>query len=150
MFIINAVSVINEQMFSELPVTQDHRDYMAQQGRGSSIIGPNGEILAGPMGPEEGILYADVERDTLVSPKIVQDFAGHYNRFDLLSLSITRHAPPALRLSEVPFRGETESGPAAEIVDLSVREAVSPPPRLGDHSTRPREIAQDWSAERVR
>jgi nitrilase len=114
-FVINAVSVINEQMFAELPVTQGHRDYMAQQGRGSSIIGPSGEFLAGPMGPEEGILYADVGRDMLVSPKIVQDFAGHYNRFDLLSLSITRSVPRALRAPEPPFSDAMESVPA-EIV----------------------------------
>lgn len=122
-FIINAVSVINDQMFRELPVTQQHRDYMAGQGRGSSIIGPSGEILAGPMGNEEGILYADVDRDALVSPKVVQDFAGHYNRFDLLNLSLTRTVPRAIRAA-APGSGnggqDSASLFAAEIVNLSV------------------------------
>jgi hypothetical protein len=95
-FVINAVSVINEEMLLSLPVTEQHRTYMAQQGRGSSIIGPSGEFLAGPMGNEESILYADVDRGALVSPKVVQDFAGHYNRFDLLSLSLTRTVPRSI------------------------------------------------------
>lgn len=99
-FVINAVSTINEEMFKQLPMTEQHRAYMAQQGRGSSIIGPSGEFLAGPMGNEEGILYADVALADLVSPKVVQDFAGHYNRFDLLHLSLTRQAPRAIDIAE--------------------------------------------------
>jgi len=120
-FVINAVGVISEQMFAELPLTQAHRDYLKLQGRGSSIVGPSGEFLAGPMGPEEGILYADVDRDMLVSPKVVQDFAGHYNRFDLLSLSVTRSVPPALRTSEEAYEGDAP----AEFVYLSIRRELS-------------------------
>lgn len=125
-FIINAVSVINEQMLNELPVTQAHRDYMAGQGRGSSIVGPSGEFLAGPMGSEEGILYADVDRDALVSPKIVQDFAGHYNRFDLLSLSVTRKVPRSLKEVEPNFeRANANTSLSAEFVELSVSDELT-------------------------
>jgi hypothetical protein len=95
-FIINAVSTINDEMLDLLPVTQEDRAYMSGQGRGSSIIGPSGEFLAGPMGSEEGILCAEVDLGDLVSPKVVQDFAGHYNRFDLLSLSLTRTVPASI------------------------------------------------------
>jgi aliphatic nitrilase len=109
-FVINAVSVINDEMLRSLPVTEQHRAYMAQQGRGSSIIGPSGEFLAGPMGQEEDILYADVDRSALVSPKIVQDFAGHYNRFDLLSLSLTRTVPRSLETAASDHdKGNTHS-----------------------------------------
>jgi nitrilase len=143
-FIINAVSVINEQMLHELPVTQLHRDYMAGQGRGSSIIGPSGEYLAGPMGNEEGILYADVDRDALVSPKIVQDFAGHYNRFDLLSLSVTRSVPRAIRETE-PGSDRTSSGASlsADFVGLSIAEEVSGALQLrqnDDAGARPKKV----------
>jgi aliphatic nitrilase len=125
-FVINAVSVINDQMLEELPVTQRHREYMSGQGRGSSIIGPSGEFLAGPMGPEEGILYADVDRDALVSPKIVQDFAGHYNRFDLLSLSVVRSVPGAIREGlEVSDGREEPLSIRSEVVDLGIGEGMS-------------------------
>jgi nitrilase len=99
-FVINAVSTINEEMLKQLPVTELHRSYMAKQGRGSSIVGPSGDFLAEPMGSEEGILYASVSLADLVSPKVVQDFAGHYNRFDLLSLSLTRTVPRSIKIAE--------------------------------------------------
>ena len=99
-FVINAVGAINEDMLKQLPLTDTHRAYMAKQGRGSSIIGPSGDFLAGPMGPEEGILYADVALADLVSPKVVQDFAGHYNRFDLLHLSLTRSVARRIEIAE--------------------------------------------------
>ena len=121
-FIINAVSVISEQMFDELPLTQQHRDYMAEQGRGSSIVGPSGEFLAGPMGNDEGILYADVDRDALISPKIVQDFAGHYNRFDLLSLSLKRTTPRAIKPAIEDMNKDPRDAALfiEEIVDVSL------------------------------
>jgi aliphatic nitrilase len=109
-FVINAVSTINDEMFRTLPVTDVHRAYMAQQGRGSSIIGPSGEFLAGPMGNEDGILYADVLLSDLVSPKVVQDFAGHYNRFDLLSLSVTRSVPRSMTVAAEPRAGDRRRG----------------------------------------
>jgi aliphatic nitrilase len=99
-FVINAVSTINEEMLRQLPVTELHRSYMAKQGRGSSIIGPSGDFLAEPMGSEEGILYASVSLGDLVSPKVVQDFAGHYNRFDLLSLSLKRNVARSINIAE--------------------------------------------------
>jgi hypothetical protein len=52
------------------------------------------------MGPEEGILYADVALADLVSPKVVQDFAGHYNRFDLLQLSLTRRVSRRIEIAD--------------------------------------------------
>ena len=109
-FVINAVSAINEEMLRSLPVTEQHRTYLEQQGRGSSIIGPSGEFLAGPMGQEEDILYADVDRGALVSPKVVQDFGGHYNRFDLLSLSLTRTVPRSIAPTALDHdKGDTHS-----------------------------------------
>jgi nitrilase len=112
-FIINAVGAINEDMLKQLPLTDAHRAYMAKQGRGSSIIGPSGDFLAGPMEKEEGILYANASLDDLISPKVVQDFAGHYNRFDLLSLSLTRQVPRSIEIAEKNF-------------DPSMRAATSP------------------------
>ena len=53
-FVINAVSVINEEMFRSLPVTEQHRTYLEQQGRGSSIIGPSGEFLGRSDGTRRG------------------------------------------------------------------------------------------------
>jgi nitrilase len=132
-FVINAVSTINEEMFRSLPVTEQHRAYMRQQGRGSSIIGPSGEFLAGPIGEEETILYADVDQGMLISPKIVQDFAGHYNRFDLLKLSLTRAVPPSI-VSAQSDNGNDDSQRDESLTTglkrMSDRQELPPPRRL--------------------
>jgi nitrilase len=124
-FVINAVGTISEEMFKQLPLTETHRAYMAKQGRGSSIIGPSGDFLAGPLGNEEGILYADVALADLVSPKVVQDFAGHYNRFDLLHLSLTRSVPRRIEIA-----GE-HSDASRQAATSTIRAVASPEARLG-------------------
>jgi aliphatic nitrilase len=50
-------------------------------------------IIAGPMGPEEGILYADCNLDLAIQMKLRHDFAGHYNRPDIFQLHVNRAAP---------------------------------------------------------
>ena len=60
---------------------------------GSTIISPGGKIIAGPMGPEEGILYADIDLEEGMRGKLVHDFAGHYNRPDIFQLHVNRAAP---------------------------------------------------------
>jgi nitrilase len=132
-FVINAVSTINDEMFRSLPVTEQHRAYVAHQGRGSSIIGPTGEFLAGPIGKEETILYADVDRGMLISPKIVQDFAGHYNRFDLLSLSLTRTVPRSIVNAQSDYDNnnlQTAASLTSGLKRMSDRQELSPPRRL--------------------
>lgn len=53
----------------------------------SAIIDPWGEIIAGPLA-DEGILYADIDRQKLLSAKIACDPAGHYSRPDLFRLDV--------------------------------------------------------------
>ena len=57
------------------------------------IVNPLSRILAGPMGAEEGILYADCDLQVGVQAKLRHDFAGHYNRPDIFQLQINRAAP---------------------------------------------------------
>ena len=56
---------------------------------GSMIIKPGGSVIAGPMGSEEGILYAEVDLEDTVRGKLVHDFAGHYNRADVFQLNVS-------------------------------------------------------------
>jgi nitrilase len=53
---------------------------------GSCIVGPLGDILAGPVYGEETILTATLDRDDIVRGKYDLDVAGHYGRPDILSL----------------------------------------------------------------
>ncbi|WWC89301.1 uncharacterized protein L201_004222 [Kwoniella dendrophila CBS 6074] len=51
---------------------------------GTSIIGPLGQILAGPLWDKEGIVNAELDLDSLHGAKLDFDVAGHYSRHDLL------------------------------------------------------------------
>jgi nitrilase len=101
-FVINAVGLVSDEMRQLLPVTDADREFLDHVHGGSSIIGPTGQILAGPMGLEEGILYADADLDDIIGPKIVQDFAGHYNRADILQLHINPTVHTRLRTNSPP------------------------------------------------
>ena len=65
---------------------------------GSVIVAPNSRIIAGPMGAEEGILYADCDLDLAIQMKLRHDFAGHYNRPDIFQLHVNRAAPNIYRV----------------------------------------------------
>ena len=49
----------------------------------SCIIAPNGQLLAGPLEAEEGILYADIDLEQITAAKRMFDAVGHYSRPDV-------------------------------------------------------------------
>jgi predicted amidohydrolase len=51
-------------------------------GGGSVIIGPLGNILAGPLLEGEGVLTAELDLDDIVRGKFDLDVVGHYARPD--------------------------------------------------------------------
>ena len=54
----------------------------------SVVIAPGGEIVAGPMRKESGILYADIDLGKVVTARRVFDVAGHYSRPDIFKLHV--------------------------------------------------------------
>ena len=55
------------------------------QNGGSIIVNPKGEIIAGPLIDEEGILYADIDPMLVIQERQNFDISGHYSRFDLFN-----------------------------------------------------------------
>jgi nitrilase len=55
---------------------------------GSSIVGPLGQILAGPKYGEECVLVADLDRAELARAKFDFDVVGHYSRPDVFRLEV--------------------------------------------------------------
>lgn len=61
----------------------------------SIVIAPGGDIVAGPMCKEEGILYCDVDNKLAAEAKRSLDVAGHYSRSDIFKLHVnTKEQPP--------------------------------------------------------
>jgi nitrilase len=56
----------------------------------SCIVNPKGEIIAGPLDSEEGLVVADVDLDEVVVAKRMFDAAGHYARPDIFEFSVRR------------------------------------------------------------
>jgi nitrilase len=54
----------------------------------SIVIAPGGEIIAGPMREEAGILYCDIDREKVGIAKRVLDVTGHYSRPDIFKLHV--------------------------------------------------------------
>jgi nitrilase len=55
---------------------------------GSVIVSPLGEVLAGPLWDEEGILTADIDLAEVTRGKLDFDVVGHYARSDIFQLKI--------------------------------------------------------------
>ena len=59
---------------------------------GSAIISPLGEVIAGPLYDEEGILVADLDMSEIVRSKLDFDVVGHYARPDVFQLLVNEGA----------------------------------------------------------
>ena len=55
---------------------------------GSVIISPMGDVLAGPLWNEEGLLTAHLDFETLIKSKLDFDTIGHYARPDIFDLRV--------------------------------------------------------------
>ncbi len=55
---------------------------------GSVIVSPMGEVIAGPLFDEEGILSVEIDLDEVVKSRMDFDVTGHYSRNDIFELHI--------------------------------------------------------------
>lgn len=78
-------SAIPEELRPELASEQE----LALRG-GSVIISPLGEVLAGPLFDQEGILYAEIDLDEKSGAHLDLDTVGHYARPDVFQLRVDR------------------------------------------------------------
>ena len=66
-------------------------------GGGSCIVGPFGDVLAGPDYDGECVLSAEIDTDEIVRGKYDLDVAGHYARPDIFRLHVNQAPqPPAV------------------------------------------------------
>jgi len=57
---------------------------------GSAIVGPDGEVMAGPLWRQEGMLFADLDLERITQERQLLDVTGHFARPEVLRLSVNR------------------------------------------------------------
>jgi nitrilase len=103
-FVISACGTVDERMIEMLSPGPEAEKFLRNPDccGGSLIVDPLSRIIAGPMGAEEGILYAECNLDLGIQMKLRHDFAGHYNRPDIFQVHINRAAPQIYRVHNDP------------------------------------------------
>ena len=127
-FVISACGTVDEAMIRMLKAGPEGEKFLRNPDccGGSTIVAPNSRVLAGPMGAEEGILYAECDIEIGIQAKLRHDFAGHYNRPDVFQLHINRSAPRLYTVHgerettalEGPGQPELPAAPGFEKVEL--------------------------------
>ena len=102
---------------ADLPMAEELEDQPDTMCRGGSvIISPMGEILAGPLWDQEGILYANLDMDEITRGKLDFDVTGHYARPDVFSLNVNTEPKRTVTFSTP---GEPRRVPGAPTSDHS-------------------------------
>src|SRR3954470_16755052 len=94
-YVVSACGTVDERIIEMLELSPSDEELIRNPDfcGGSTIVGPDGRVLAGPMGAEEGILYADLDLEVGIKMKLRHDFAGHYNRPDVFQVRVNTRRP---------------------------------------------------------
>jgi len=98
-FVLGCNQYVTRDMYPEdmemMEELQNQPEIMCRGG--SVIVSPMGEVLAGPLFDEEGILYADLDMTLISKAKLDFDAVGHYARPDVFRLHVnTEPRPPVV------------------------------------------------------
>jgi nitrilase len=67
---------------------------------GSVIVGPLGEVLAGPLLGETGLVVAEIDTDELIRARYDFDVVGHYSRPDVFALSVDERRKQSVEFND--------------------------------------------------
>lgn len=106
-WVISACGTVDEDTIRKLEVGPEGEAFLRSPDccGGSLIVSPYSRVVAGPMGPEEGILYAECNLEAGINMKLRHDFAGHYNRPDIFQLHVNRDVPQLYTVHAEPAAG---------------------------------------------
>ncbi|MBO3696823.1 carbon-nitrogen hydrolase family protein [Roseivirga sp. E12] len=94
-FVLGSNQFVTKDMYpNDLPGIADLEDQPEVMANGGSIIvDPLGNVLAGPLWGEEGILTAEIDLDQIIQSKLDFDPIGHYHRPDIFEFKVNRQPP---------------------------------------------------------
>lgn len=84
-FVLSACQLSRQKDYPpdhQLPEGRERNPEDIMIAGGSLIVSPLGEILAGPLRGEEGVLSAEINMDEFLMGKFDMDSVGHYARND--------------------------------------------------------------------
>jgi nitrilase len=101
-FVLGCNQFVTKDMYpADLDGVEDLADQPEVMCRGGSVIvSPMGEVLAGPLYDQEGILYADLDTTEIVRSKLDFDVVGHYARPDVFRLAVDERPKPPVAKDE--------------------------------------------------
>lgn len=119
-FVLLCSSCLTGEVIDELADSEEKRRLLSNPHNAiTTIFGPMGRPLSEPLVDEEGIVYAEIDLEEAIPLKLMHDITGHYNRFDVLSLSLNRSENLPLREG-----GAAEGGPLREELQALGRELL--------------------------
>ncbi|MFE7420273.1 nitrilase-related carbon-nitrogen hydrolase [Rhodococcus sp. NPDC057529] len=87
-FVVASVARIPENYIDAVAETDEQREFLIQERalkKGALVIDPTGKVVADGSGSDDELLIVDIDLEDVVIPKMVADFAGHYNRPELFA-----------------------------------------------------------------
>ena len=98
-FVLGCNQFVTREMYpadlQNHPELVDQPEVMCRGG--SAIISPLGEVIAGPLYDQEGMLFAELDLKEIVRAKLDFDVVGHYARPDVFQLTVNEQVMPSVR-----------------------------------------------------
>ncbi len=93
-FVLGCNQFVTKEMYPDDPeIAKELADQPEIMCRGgSAVVSPLGEVLAGPLYDQEGVLYADLDLAQVVHARYDFDPVGHYARPDVFRLLVNERA----------------------------------------------------------
>ncbi|GGN20432.1 nitrilase-related carbon-nitrogen hydrolase [Streptomyces fuscichromogenes] len=87
-YALASVSRISEAYIDAVAATDEDRAYLTEQRalkKGALILDYHGRLLVDGSGQDAEVVFADLDLEEVLVPKLVLDFAGHYNRPEIFA-----------------------------------------------------------------
>lgn len=114
LFTVVACSTMSPEIIDAMSLDrpQNRELLMRPNSAFSCVIDPHGNLVGAPLIDEEGIVYAEIDLNDCIRPKLMHDITGGYNRFDIFQLTVDRTPRSPAQFFQPPGGGDVQgTGP---------------------------------------